>query len=164
LQLIKDSKNKQTIKKKNLYVYNFTRFLKGKNETRYLHNIPSKEMDTNLANFILSVRKNDGQEYEPTTVPNIILSIDRQLKEMKYPVKIMQESGTKFFNMTRNALKAKQKSLIKKMGKGNKPNACSPNSDNDINILYEKHVLDSRTPQSLFLITGFVLGHATFPL
>jgi hypothetical protein len=60
---------------------------------------------------------------------------------MKYPVKKMQESGTNSFNMIRNALKAKQKSL-KKMGKGKKPNACSPVSYDDINILYEKDVLD----------------------
>ena len=50
--------------------------------------------------------------------------------------------------MTRNALKAKQ-TCLKQMGKGNKPKACNPISDEDINILYDKGVLGPATPQSL---------------
>ena len=48
----------------------------------------------------------------------------------------------------RDALKAKQKEL-KKQGRGNKPNATTAISDEEIDILFEKQVLGTSTPQSL---------------
>ena len=43
----------------------------------------------------------------------MISSIDRKLKRNKYPVQIMQENNTNHFQLTRDALKAKQRTLKK---------------------------------------------------
>jgi hypothetical protein len=49
------------------------------------------------------------------------------------------------------ALKAKQKQL-KQQGKGNKPKRACPLTDEETNILYNRNVLGSHTPQSLLNI------------
>ena len=84
-------------------------------------------MDENLANFILSVRNADGQEYEPSSIKHMISSIDRKLKRQKYPHRIFSEKSNAF-QLTRDALTAKQKSL-KRVGKGNEPQKSNPITD-----------------------------------
>ena len=116
-QKILDAENKNTLKKTLQDVSKFRRFLKNKHETRAIHEIPAEILDELLANFILSIKKIDGSEYEPTTIRNIVSSIDRHLKRHKYPVRIMQESSTTYFQLSRDALAAKQKKF-EKDGKG----------------------------------------------
>ena len=60
-----------------------------KNENRDIHEIPCLELDQYLATFVLSVRKTDGHEYEPSSLRSIISSIDRKLGRQKYGHKIM---------------------------------------------------------------------------
>ena len=65
---------------------------------------------------------------------------------MKNKTKILNKSES--INLTREALKAKQKQL-KQQGKGNKPKRACPLTDEEINILYNRNILGSHTPQSL---------------
>jgi hypothetical protein len=65
---------------------------------------------------------------------------------MKNKTKILNKSES--FNLTREALKAKQGQL-KKQGKGNKPKRACSLTYKEINILYNRTVLGSHTPQSL---------------
>ncbi|XP_061191553.1 uncharacterized protein LOC133199700 [Saccostrea echinata] len=123
------------------------------NENRDLNEIPCDELDQLLAMFVLSVRKTDGQEYEPSSLRSIISSLDRKLGRQKYVHKIM-DSQDDSFRLTRDALKAKQKNL-KKQGKGNKPSKAEAISDEEINILYEKKILGNETPESLLYTLWF---------
>ena len=66
------------------------------------------------------------------------------------------------FNLTREALKAKQRQL-KQHGKRNKPKRACPLTDEEINILYNRNVLGSHTPQSL-LYTLWLNNSAQFGL
>ncbi|CAC5416672.1 unnamed protein product [Mytilus coruscus] len=50
-------------------------FLKAKNENRELQTIPPVEFDPLLANYLLTLRKKDGGEYEPSTLRSIVSSI-----------------------------------------------------------------------------------------
>ena len=50
-------------------------------------------------------------------------------------------------SLDREALKTKQKQL-KLQDKGNKPKRACPPTDEEINILYNRNVLGSHTPQS----------------
>ena len=59
-------------------------FLRKKGETRSLHQIAHVELDLLIANFILSVRKTNGEEFEPTTLRSMIGSIDRLFRRHKY--------------------------------------------------------------------------------
>ena len=53
-----------------------------------------------------------------------------------------------FSNCSRTALKSKQRDL-KKKGKGDKPNASVPLTEDDIRLLYDKGLLGKSTPEAL---------------
>ena len=55
---------------------------------------------------------------------------------------------------TRKALQSKQRDL-KRKGKGNKPNASAALSEEDIQVLYEKHLLGSSTAEALLNTVWF---------
>ena len=146
-KLIENEDNQNT-KKKTLYdCSKFERFLVLKNESRQMTEIEPEILDEHLANFILSVRKPNGEEYEPSTIRSIISSIDRKLRRQKYPYRIISEP-TNAFQLSRDAMQAKQKSL-KRLGKGNKPKKSSPITDEEIDILYQKNILGRSCPKAL---------------
>ena len=60
-------------------------FLKLQNMTKCIHEIPMCQLDELLAMFILSIRKEDGQEYETTSIRSFISSIERELQHHNYP-------------------------------------------------------------------------------
>jgi hypothetical protein len=123
--------------KKNLSdVAKFERFLATKRETKTIHEIEPDLLDEYLAIFILSVRKPDGNDYEPSTIRNMVSSIDRKLHRQKYPHNFFSEQSN-IFQLSRDALHAKQKSL-KRLGKGNKPMKSSPISDQETTCSMKK--------------------------
>ncbi|CAG2232665.1 unnamed protein product [Mytilus edulis] len=149
---IDGQQNKNTLKKTACDLGLVTGFLKLIKEDRELHQIPTAELDVVLANFLLTVRKKDGNEYEPSSLRGMVGSIDRTLKYHKYGHTIITEDhNDTTFNLTRNALKAKQKAL-KKEGKGNKPQRADPLTDDEINLLFEKNLLGSSNPHALLNI------------
>ena len=58
------------------------------------------------------------------------------------------------FEQTRKALQSKQRDL-KRKGKGNKPNASTALSEEDIQVLYEKDLLGSSTAEALLNTVWF---------
>ena len=98
--------NKNTMSKTKRDVSLFHNYLKTAGEYRQIELIPPNELNDFLSMFILSVRKTDGEEYEPATIRSMISSIDRHLKLKYYPTTIM--SGDELFQ-TRNVLIKKQK-------------------------------------------------------
>ena len=146
-QMISDADNRNTVRKTLYDVSKFQRFLDGKGEQKEIHRIEPDLLDEYLANFILSVRKPDGEEYEPSTIRNMVSSIDRKLKRQNYPHRIIS-STTNAFNLSKEAMAAKQKSL-KRLGKGNKPKKASPITDEEIDQLYEKNVLGTMDAKAL---------------
>ena len=67
------------------------------------------------------------------------------MKECKYPVSVNKDVA---FERARKCLKAKNKRL-KKEGKGNRPNAAEVLSDDEINILYDKNLLEISIGEAL---------------
>lgn len=55
-------------------------------ETRTLENIPPIELNELLSKFFISIRKKDGAEYEPASLSNMKCSLERHLRNKKYPV------------------------------------------------------------------------------
>ena len=98
-----------------------------------------------IAGFKLSVRRKDGQEFEPTILRSFLFSINRHLISCGYKLSIMTDT---YFRQSRDILAAKQKQL-KSMGKGNKPMAADEISDQDLDLECQKEVLGSATPSSL---------------
>lgn len=82
---ITNQKNTNTIKKILREVNLIRKFIKGmKNEHFDEHEFPCNELDQLIVMFVLSVRKTDGQEYEPSSLRSIIRSFDRKLGRQKY--------------------------------------------------------------------------------
>ena len=75
----------------------------------------------------------------------LLSSIDRYLTRRKYGRRLFIDPE---FTRLRDALKVKQKEL-KKQGQGNKLNATTALSEEEIDILFEKKVLGTSSPQSL---------------
>lgn len=70
--LITNQINSNTIKKILREVNLIRKFIKGmKNEHFDVHEFPCNELDQLIVMFVLSVRKTDGQEYEPSSLRSI---------------------------------------------------------------------------------------------
>ncbi|CAB4013850.1 zinc finger MYM-type 2-like [Paramuricea clavata] len=78
----------------------------------------------------------------------MLQSIDRYLRQNNYGASILHDTA---FLGVRDILKKKQREL-KSHGKGNKPNAAEPLTDDDINDLYAKKVLGIHAPRPLLNI------------
>ena len=137
--------NKNTKEKTERDVRFLKKYLSAQNEQREVQEINPQELDRYLADFIRSVRRKDGEDYEPTSLRSLIGSFERHLKNNNYPASIMNDRE---FELTRRSLQAKQKEL-KKAGKGNKDRAAAPLSDVEVDILYEKNLLGVSSPESV---------------
>ena len=91
------------------------KFLAFENEEREIHNIEPKALNNYILEFIVKVRKQDGGEYEPTTLRSFISSFDRFLRKKNYPTTIIEGDE---FRKTRECLAAKQRELKKKRERG----------------------------------------------
>ena len=137
--------NKNTKEKTERDVRLLKTFLSSQNEERELHEIPPQELDKYLAEFIRSVRRKDGADYEPTSLRSLIASFERHLKRNNYLASIINDRE---FELTRKCLQSKQKEL-KKSGKGNKDKAAVPLTDSELDILYEKNLLGVSSAESI---------------
>ena len=102
-----------------------TAFLLEKNEQRKIQEIQPEELNRYVSEFILSVKRKDGQDYEPSSLRGLFSSFNRYLKERKYSASIIEDI---VFDQARKCLEAHSKQL-KKEGKGNKPNAAEALTD-----------------------------------
>lgn len=76
-----------------------------------MHLIEVYLLDEYLANFILPCKTQKGEVYEPTSIRNILSSLDRQLMNQKYPSSIMNGQGPNF-SLTSVVFSAQKKTLI----------------------------------------------------
>ena len=129
-----EQQNKNTRAKTTRDVKLLTEFLREKHDQRNPEDIEAEELNEYLCEFILSVKRKDGKDFEPSSLRGLFSSFNRHLKECKYPVSVIEDVA---FERARKCLEAKNKQL-KKEGKGNRPNAAEVLSDDEINILYVK--------------------------
>ena len=66
------------------------------------------QLDASLRQFINSVRKQDGSDYEPSSLRYMVASIERCLKKKSYGFSVINSIE---FAGTREVLKAKQEAL-----------------------------------------------------
>ena len=98
-----------------------------------------------LAEFICSVIRKDGREYEPSSLRSLLASVERHLKKNSYPARIFSDRR---FRLTRRCLQSKQKEL-KKAGRGIKDKAAAPLTDQEIDVLCEKNLLGLSSGRSV---------------
>ena len=110
-----------------------------KNEQRKIEEIQPEELNRYVSEFIVSVKRKDGQAYELSSLRWLFSSFNRYLKERKY------SAGEDIvFDQARKCLEARSKQL-KKEGKGNQPNAAEALTDVEEKILYENNLTYSES-------------------
>ena len=144
-EFVQFQENKNTLSKTKRDVSLLKKFLVSRNEHREIENIDAKSLDVLIANFLLQVRKKDGEQYEPTSLRSFVSSLDRYLRKKDYSSTIMEG---KEFRKTKEALVAKQKEL-KKEGKGNKPNAARMLTEEEGDILYGQDLSSCSSSEAL---------------
>ena len=114
---IQEQENENTGKKTEQSVALLRGFLTLKGESRPVEDIPPHELNSSISEFIITVRKKENNEdYEPSTLRALIVSFELFLRKKDYGYSIMKDVE---FEKVRTALKSKQKDL-KKKGKGSK--------------------------------------------
>ena len=103
------------------------------NETSELESLPANELDKLLSKFFKDVHKENGGEYEPSTLTSFQRSFQRHFSEKKLPYNIFED---KEFTRSRQVLAARRKSLVQR-GFGNKPNATRELTHEEENKLFE---------------------------
>ena len=111
----------------------FKAFCLSRGENRPVEHLQPIDLDTLFGHFLISVKKQNGEEYEPSSIRGFVSSLDRYLKESRYPHTIIKNN---LFQHTNEALKAKMKAL-KAQGYGSKPNESDELTDLDIDKLFE---------------------------
>ena len=81
-KFIDNEENSNTRKKTKNDMALLSSFMAKEKENRQVEEIPPQELDNYLSRFLLSVRKKNGDEYEPSTLGGFIASIERYLKQM----------------------------------------------------------------------------------
>ena len=115
-----DEQENDNTKRKTYYdLKTFAEFLESEEETREIQEMPPDELQKLAKKFVLAVRKQNGEEYQPSSLRGFLQSIDRYLRKKGYPFSLLND---KEFHEVQDILKKKQKQL-KAIGKGNKPNS-----------------------------------------
>ncbi|XP_075056526.1 uncharacterized protein LOC142142547 [Mixophyes fleayi] len=148
--------NKNTLKKTKFDLRIVQSYLCRVQEERPLLAIPVGELDTHLANFIRTHRKQDGSEYEPGTLRGILGSLDRHFEKCGYPHAIYRSRETRFLK-TVSTMKEKQ-SYLKTIGKGNHPNHAEPLTEREIELLYSTGTIGLHSPTALLHMLFFNIG------
>ena len=143
--LVNKSKNLNTTKttSKWMRVFNSWAALRGKVCPIFL--LFPIDLDKFLHSFYTEVKKTNGDEYEPNSLPSIHAGIGRYLKENNYHVSVIVD---RVFLTSRDVLDSTCKNL-REHGKGKRPNKSNSLSESEVNILWECVHLGTHSPMSL---------------
>jgi hypothetical protein len=107
---IRNQKNKKTIAKTKYSAAQLNAYLKEVGERRSVPEIPPRELNNYIEDYIMVAKKKDGQEYEPGSLRGIFAGIARYLTDIKYEESLM---GSAIFKGAREMLASKFKVNIK---------------------------------------------------
>ena len=160
VQFINSKMNKNTVRKTNNIFTKFVEWLrKEKNETCHPIEMSSTQLDCYVGSFILSIRKDDGAEYEPDSLTSYHRAINRKLEELGSSFNLVKDPA---FRTSRKVLEAKRRDL-KQQGLGNRPNKSDPLNKEQEDKLWETGELGMSNPTSLqntmWYLNTKLLGH-----
>ena len=102
----------------------------------------------------MKVKRKNGEMYEPDTLTSFHRSFHRYLaNEKNLPFNILKDLE---FTSSRESLKAARK-MLKKQGKGNRPQAVMALSNEDIEKLWQTGALGCSNPESLMHTVWFLV-------
>ena len=157
-EFIDGQENENTKKKTKHDVALFHEFLVLKGETRQMDELTPQKLNKFLSEFLIKVNeKEDNEEYESNSPRAFFASFERHLKKKNYELCLMKDFQ---FEQNRKVLQSKQRDL-KRKGKGKKPNASAALSKEDVQVLYEKDLLEKFHGRSAFK-HGVIQQHNPF--
>ncbi|XP_046566965.1 uncharacterized protein LOC124275445 [Haliotis rubra] len=137
--------NKHTSRKTRGHVKLFQEYLVLQGITIPMQELPPADLDNVLGTFFWDIRKDNGEEYEPSYLKNMQSSLERHLKFCGYSFCITRD---KIFENSRTKLKDKQSWLIQQ-GKGMLPNKTVFLTEQDIDVLFRIQKLGDYNPDVL---------------
>ena len=142
---ITGQKAKATVYKDTSDYNTFRKFCGTINERREIECIPASDLDNILFQFFINAKTRHGKLYEPDTLSSIRNSLQRILFDRGSKSNLRE--GKEFIKC-RQVLASRRKQLTK-LGKGNKPNATRPLSNEEVDLLYRCGYFGSENPASL---------------
>ena len=134
---VESLENKNTKEKTKRDVKLLEEFLRNeKNDEREVQDIEPAELNKHLAEFIRSVRRKDGEDYEPSSLRCLVSSIERHLKKKNYYTKSI--INDKEFELFRKCLQAKQKEAEESRLEATRTKLLWLSRTRKVDILYEK--------------------------
>ena len=143
--LIALSKNANTVKATNIWMNCYRAWATYRGKPINIELLPPSELDAILQYFFADIKKQNGDDYEPSSLCNMQAGIERYLKENKYSVSIM---NSREFAISRAVLEGKARKL-RQMGKGKRPNKACSLTKEEINCLWECGQLGCTTPYAV---------------
>jgi len=91
VKFLEENENENTAKKTEYDLRIFREYLAAINEQRDIETLPFSELQNILMKFILAVKKNNGEDYEPSSIRASVQSIDRYLKRNNHGSSILHD-------------------------------------------------------------------------
>ena len=133
-EFINGQKVKSTLQKTDRDLKRFKDFCEKAGAGREPEKLSAKILCAHIATYIRTLTRLDGSAYEPGSITSAHSSIEWYLREKGYPYSIM---GAPEFQMSREVVEAKR-TLLKKSGKGSKPNAQTALTKDENDQLWEE--------------------------
>lgn len=153
-KFIESSKASNTKYGDNMSYNQMKRFLVSVNESREVEDLPPEILSQNICEFFMNVKKQNGSEYEPDSLSTIYRGLNRYLQTKNYGYDIIHHE---LFNNCKRVLKAKRK-LLRKGGKGNKPNATRELTTEEVDVLFNERYFSVDNAESLTNAIWWVLS------
>ena len=112
-----------------------------------------RSLNAVLCSFISSSKRNDGEDYEISSIHNMFSLLGKYLRENRYPKDIETDDE---FRSAREAKSTKVKKL-KAAGKGNRPNRAMPISLEDEEMMWKKGGFGMTNPLCLIRTVWYLL-------
>ena len=116
------TRNKNTDHSTGTWINTFQSWAKERGLNQELSSYVPHDLNDVLMKFYAELQKADGSEYEPACLRVMRASLDRYLKEKKYPVSLLDMEEFKESNLI---LEDKARDL-RDRGMGNRPNRALP--------------------------------------
>lgn len=144
-KFIQEQRSNNTITVSDLNI--LQRYMESKNiQNKQIESLLPTELNHLLSKFFMDVRKKNGKEYETDTLSSYQRSIQRYLSNKKSKVNILKDEE---FSESRKVLVAKRRSLVFNHGKGNKPQAAQPLTEEYEDALFNSGEFGEENPSSL---------------
>ena len=117
-KFIEDQKNKNTLSKTRRDVSLLTEFLNSKNESRRIEEIPPKELNEYISEFIIAVKRKDGEDFEPSSLRGLICSL---IFRKEFNTEVKSDHRSKFSNLSNWKVEAWKKKKKNRASTGFEP-------------------------------------------